>query len=325
METKEQIEIYHFGTAYILEQVHQFECEIDGALKAKDIEYVHRMRVASRRLRTALNLFHLYLLDDTAQIWHREFKGITKALGQARDLDVQIQLVKGLLSGDVAREYKYGYRRLLLRLKQNRKKAQESVKSAIEILQAKGTLNRIHTVLKIPGEGQGLIYPIAFYQSASESIKKRLEDFLNYQESIHTPSNNGEPLHAMRIAGKHLRYTMEIFAPLYGQSLLPFIEIMKEIQDQLGEIHDCDVWVTWLPEFIALEQNQSRASFGHARQIKRLLPGIHHLIEGRKLARQHAYNTFIDNWQKQKNEQTWEKLAELIDPSLAITYQNQTL
>lgn len=324
METKDQIEIYRFGTAYMLDQVHQFEGEIDGALKAKDIEYVHRMRVASRRLRTALNLFHLYLPDDTAQIWHREFKGITKALGQARDLDVQIQLVKGLLMGDVAREYKYGYRRLLLRLKQNRKKAQENVKSAIEILQAKGTLNRIHTVLEMPGEGQGLIYPIALYQAASESIKKRLEDFHSYQEFIHTPSN-GEPLHAMRIAGKHLRYTLEIFAPLYQQSLLPIIEIMKEIQDQLGEIHDCDVWVTWLPEFIALEQNRSRRTFGRPRQVRRLLPGIHHLIEDRNLARQHAYNTFIENWQKQKDQQTWEKLAELIDPSLAITYQNQTL
>jgi CHAD domain-containing protein len=324
METKDQIEIYRFGTVYILEQAHQFECEIDGALKAKDIEYVHRMRVASRRLRTALNLFNLYLPDDTAQIWHREFKGITKALGQARDLDVQIQLVKDLLMGDVAREYKYGYRRLLFRLKQNRKKAQESVKSAVEILQAKGTLNRIHTVLKIPGEGQGLFYPIALYQAASEAIQKRLEDFLSYQESIHAPSN-GEILHAMRIAGKHLRYTMEIFAPLYKQSLLPIIEIMKEIQDQLGEIHDCDVWVTWLPEFIALEQNRSRRTFGRPRHVRRLLPGIHHLIEDRKLARQHAYNTFIENWQKQKDEQTWDKLAELIDPSLAITYQNQTL
>jgi CHAD domain-containing protein len=324
METKDQIEIYRFGTAYILEQVHQFEGEIDGALKAKDIEYVHRMRVASRRLRTALNLFRLYLPDDNAQIWHREFKGITKALGQARDLDVQIQLVKGLLMGHLARENKYGYRRLLYLLKQNRKKAQESVKSAIEILQAKGTLNRIHTVLKMPEEYQVIMYPPDLYQAADESIQKRLEDFLSYQETIYAP-NNVKPLHAMRIAGKHLRYTMEIFAPLYQQSLLPFVEIMKEIQDQLGEIHDCDVWVTWLPEFIALEQNRRQGYFGHARRVRRLLPGIHHLIEDRKLTRQHAYNTFIENWQKHKDEQTWEKLAELIDPSLAITYQNQTL
>jgi len=324
METKDQIEIYRFGTAYILEQVHQFECEIDGTLKAKDIEYVHRMRVASRRLRTALNLFSLYLPDDTAQIWRREFKGITKALGQARDLDVQIQLVKVLLMGDVAGEYKYGYRRLLLKLKQNRKKAQESVKSAVEILQAKGTLNRIHTVLKMPGEYQVIIYPPDLYQAASESIQKGLEDFLSYQGTIYAP-NNVKPLHAMRIAGKHLRYTMEIFAPLYQQSLLPFVEIMKEIQDQLGEIHDCDVWVTWLPEFIALEQNRRQGYFGHARRIRRLLPGIHHLIEDRKLARQQGYNAFIENWQKQEVEQTWEKLADLTDPSLATFYQNQSL
>ncbi|KUK46260.1 MAG: CHAD domain containing protein [Anaerolinea thermophila] len=322
METKDQIEIYRFGAAYILDQVNQFEGEIEGALKAQGIEYVHRMRVASRRLRTALNLFSLYLPDDTAQIWRYEFKGITKALGQARDLDIQIQLIKGLLMGDVVREYKPGYRRLLLRLKQNRKNVQERVKSAIEILQKKETLNRIRTVLKKQEENQGLNFPPVLYQTASESIQRGLEDFLSYQKYIHSPSN-GEPLHAMRIAGKHLRYTMEIFAPIYKQSLFPFIEIMEEIQDQLGEIHDCDVWVAWLPEFIALEQNRRQGYIGYARRVKRLLPGIHHLIEDRKLARQQGYHAFLENWQKQKDEQTWEKLSGLIDPTSAVFNQTQ--
>jgi hypothetical protein len=57
----------------------------------------------------------------------------------------------------------------------------------------------------------------------------------------------------MRIAGKHLRYTLEIFAPIYGHALDPHIRAMKNIQDLLGEIHDNDVWISWLPEFIALE------------------------------------------------------------------------
>jgi CHAD domain-containing protein len=174
----------------------------------------------------------------------------------------------------------------------------------------------------MPGEDQGLNFPPDLYQAASESIQRGLEDFLSYQKYIHSPSN-GEPLHAMRIAGKHLRYTMEIFAPLYQQSLFPFIEIMKEIQDQLGEIHDCDVWVAWLPEFIALEQYRRRGYIGYARRVKRLLPGIHHLIEDRKLARQQGYHAFLENWQKQKDEQTWEKLSGLIDPTSAVFNQTQ--
>jgi hypothetical protein len=54
-----------------------------------------------------------------------------------------------------------------------------------------------------------------------------------------------------------------------------------------------------------------------------LLPGIHHLIEDRKLARQQGYHAFLENWQKQKDEQTWEKLSGLIDPTSAVFNQTQ--
>ena len=39
-----------FGAQFLLEQVQQLESQIDGVQTGKDIEYVHQMRVASRRL-----------------------------------------------------------------------------------------------------------------------------------------------------------------------------------------------------------------------------------------------------------------------------------
>lgn len=309
-----QQEIYKFGAAFILDQVNYFEGEIDGALSEQDIEYVHRMRVASRRLRTALKLFEQHLPDNTAQIWRGEFKGITKALGQARDLDIQIQWVEQMLMGDLAPHYKPGYKRLVLRLKQERKKAQGKVNAAIDTLQTNETIKGIHTLLDVSGNDQGLPYTAALYQKAFESIHTGIQGFLSYRESIYSV-NNSEPLHAMRIAGKHLRYTLEIFAPLYEGGMTPFIEIMKGIQDQLGEIHDCDVWVAWLPKFINQEKSRIQAYLGHTRPIKRLLPGIQHLIEDRKIIRQAEYDAFLANWQAFTDQQTWKNLNKMVDPS----------
>ncbi len=51
----------------------------------------------------------------------------------------------------------------------------------------------------------------------------------------------------MRIGAKHLRYTLEIFEELYGSRIKPYIEEMKNIQDQLGNIHDLDVWIEMIP------------------------------------------------------------------------------
>ncbi len=97
------------------------------------------------------------------------------------------------------------------------------------------------------------LYTPSPYQKAFSSINENLETFLSYEKYISNPENVKE-LHAMRIAGKKLRYTIEIFAPIYNQALLPHIELMKDIQDQLGEIHDDDVWISWLPQFVEKEQ-----------------------------------------------------------------------
>src|SRR5512136_884803 len=59
--------------------------EIAGVKEAQDIEYIHRMRVASRRLRAALPLFRTCFPDKPYMKWMQEITEITRALGDARD------------------------------------------------------------------------------------------------------------------------------------------------------------------------------------------------------------------------------------------------
>jgi len=90
---------------------------------------------------------------------------------------------------------------------------------------------------------------------------------------------------------------MEIFAPLYGHALQAHIQIMNEIQELLGEFHDNHVWVTWLPKFIEEEQVRIRDFYGDDGLIKRLLPGLQHLIEDRKKAQEENYLSFVSTWE----------------------------
>ena len=55
------------------------------------------MRVASRRLRAALPLFANCFPEKEYRFWLREIKKITRALGAARDTDVQIAFLKKYL------------------------------------------------------------------------------------------------------------------------------------------------------------------------------------------------------------------------------------
>lgn len=45
-------------------------------------------------------------------------------------------------------------------------------------------------------------------------------------------------LHAIRLASKKVRYTLELFAPCYGPGLEQRLETMKRLQTVLGEVND---------------------------------------------------------------------------------------
>jgi CHAD domain-containing protein len=313
MDQNNQKEIYFFGAAFIIDQVKQLEAQVDGVFFGEDIEYIHRMRVASRRLRTGLNLFKQYFPENFGESWRNAFKGITRALGNARDLDIQIQLIESQYQTDLDEDYEPGYQRLLLRLRHQRLKAQQKVTGAIQTLQDDKTLEAMHNLLDhCIGYRSAQLNP-ALVEFAFNAISESLDQFLSYQEILQMPDNS-DKLHAMRIAGKHLRYKMEIFEVLYKGQLFPFIQIMKKLQDQLGEIHDCDVWVSWLPEFINQERSHIMDYFGQIDPIKKVLPGIHYLIEDRKITRQKEFDAFLVNWQTLKKEQTWENLRKIIEP-----------
>ena len=308
-----------FGANFMLEQVIRLENEINGALDARDIEHIHRMRVASRRLRNAFEHFKDCFPKKTFKNWQEDIRMITKSLGTARDLDIQIERLSGLYNDSMDPGIKPGYQRLLLRLKQRRAKAQEKVNKTLNRMREEKTLEKIRLGIKklsIDTENVYLFTP-ALYQRSFNAINATLVDFLSHEEYIHSPENV-EELHAMRIAGKKLRYSIELFAPIYKQTMIPYVQIMKDIQDQLGNIHDDDIWISWLPTFIVKEKKRITDFYGTSSPIDKLLPGIASLIEDRKNARSMEYQTFMATWKTHQDENTWPVLENIINMPMRL-------
>lgn len=302
-----------FGVNFMFSQVKALEENIEGALVGDDIEFIHQLRVASRRLRNGLSLFRDCLQGKKIKSWQDQIRKVTRSLGSARDLDIQINLISQLNNTALDEVFKPGYDRLLLRLKQQRAKAQNKVNKTLENLQKNRILDKMHYQLEqmIVDSEDIYFYPPSLYQKAFDAINSLLRDFLNYEQFIWDEVNI-EELHAMRIAGKHLRYTLESFAPIYDKALIPHIRAMKEIQDLLGEIHDNDVWISWLPTFIDQEKARIEEFYGHSGSLEVLLPGLHHLIEDRKLTRSEEYHTFLQTWEALHYEKAWDGLKEII-------------
>ncbi len=102
----------------------------DPVLKGKDIDAVHDMRVASRRLRAALAVFGPCLPNE-AQTWRREIRRLTRSLGMARDLDVQIEFVRAFKKAKSSAPLNPGLDQLLERLSRGRAAAQDKVAKAL--------------------------------------------------------------------------------------------------------------------------------------------------------------------------------------------------
>jgi hypothetical protein len=85
------------GATSLLHHVTELKAQTKAA-KDMDVEGVHQMRVASRRLRAGLPIFSSCFKLAQYDRWRQGIKGVTKALGEARDIDVQVEYLQSLLT-----------------------------------------------------------------------------------------------------------------------------------------------------------------------------------------------------------------------------------
>jgi hypothetical protein len=135
---------------------------------------------------------------------------------------------------------------------------------------------------------------------------------LSYADCVDQPEQV-ERLHEMRIAAKHLRYSLELFAPIVEGGFGSLIELVKQIQQLLGDIHDCDVWAGQLEQF-SKEEHQRHVDFhGHARAFARIKPGVDHLATERKATRDRCYDEFRQLWQSRTTGTGWPGIRQSLE------------
>lgn len=300
-----------YGAGVLLGFLNALEQEVEGiSAGLEDIEYIHRARVASRRLRAALPLFLDCMPEKKAAAWVKQIRNVTRALGAARDLDVQIESVHTFFAKTDDPRAKPGLMRLHLRLRQQRARIQPQVISAVQKLAAGQTIPamRQHLSKRYERRETVYLYTPVLYQLSFDAIHAQLVNMLAYRAFIFDPEKVLE-LHQMRIAAKRLRYTMETFAPLYASQLGSHLKVVRRLQEQLGDIHDSDVWQQFLETFLADEREKILEYFGNQRPFPRLVSGIQAFEQDRRRARDAAYQEFLIDWQKWENKGIWNNLT----------------
>ncbi|MGZ8848372.1 MAG: CHAD domain-containing protein, partial [Pyrinomonadaceae bacterium] len=218
----------------------------DHALDWSDPEGVHDMRVASRRLRSALSDFRPYLRKGSIPI--SRLKAIAKSLGAVRDEDVILAALDELQSQadekvgkgieSIAEEHH--------RQRQQARSVLEHLIRASAIAELRDDFQaRLRTATKIPEDRaarEGANQVLAFSQVGARIIGNRLKQISEAGDSVYRPLRTKQ-LHRTRILAKRLRYAVELFAPCWGDEFKKAAEEIAHFQTSLGELHDCDVWI----------------------------------------------------------------------------------
>jgi CHAD domain-containing protein len=303
------------GAKYIRRQAKQLAEQFDGLRAAEDIEFVHRARVATRRLRAALQMFDGCFPAQQVRQWRKAICHTTTKLGDARDRDVQIEFLCGILSALNAKDCFPGISRILAQLERERERLQRKVVKAVDRLEAKGVLRQIRRVSKkispeAAESAENVRTPDAYAQTGRH-ILEQLDELLSYQDSLTNPDDR-ERHHAMRIAAKRLRYTLEIARPVYRGRLDEAIETTKRVQSLLGEVHDCDVWSEHLDAFALAQRDRLINLFGHAGRFARLQPGIDYLRKDRRDHCQTVFGQLVAYWAELGQRQFWDGLRGVV-------------
>ncbi len=287
------------------------------------IEVIHQARVAARRLTAAVRAFGPLLGNRKSRRWQDDVGRTLRRLGDARDKDVQIEFIRQALKQTPERPLRPGIRRLLLRLQQQRRDLQPKVQKAALILGRSGALKAVRgqadaMAEALPPGGATIQTPFVF-DTAWRRIVKRIDKLLAYEACLSSPGDAGQH-HQMRIAAKRLRYTMELFRPAYEGDLDGCLSAMKKLQDLLGDLHDCDVWLQLLPDFLADENKRAEAWFGKASSVSsvnRLRAGIEHLQASRLSDRERIFAKLGQYWRQLRAAGTFDAMTALLSEHFA--------
>ncbi len=202
----------------------------------ENVEHVHKLRVACRRLAAVLDVLAEGFPEAPRQKLLKLLDQARQACGKARDLDVRRTFLESLLklaSVEDAAVIELLCEQVVCR----RERAQQKVRRRLEKLDpglreaGDDLLSSLRSVQRDAPDGYG-----SFGKTGCRILAKELAGLWDLaSHDLESP----QTLHQLRIAGKHLRYAFEVFIPALDVSFREdFYPQLEEVQNLLGEVHD---------------------------------------------------------------------------------------
>ncbi|MCS7032536.1 MAG: CHAD domain-containing protein [Phycisphaerae bacterium] len=219
---------------YLDDLIDQLQRHVSKVLSDGDVESIHQARVATRRLKAACDLLAPILPTGARKRFKGLLRRVRRRLGRLRDIDVMAQHLADLSTepgaGDACAWLAEG-----LQLERD---------PALHAARRAKSLERIDSKVKVWSKLRRRVIECAQAIDVllAESLHTQIDAFAGRAAELDAHEPGVDP-HVVRIAGKSLRYSIEM-AVAHGRPLEDsLLRSFKKLQDALGLWHDLVVIV----------------------------------------------------------------------------------
>ena len=206
-----------------------------GTLRGEDPEQLHRMRVAHRRLRTAIGSFAAVLPADLVAA-DPELQWIGNGLGDVRDLDVQLEAMRTTANSlDASPE---SLEALLAAVNHERRQARQRMLEALVSKRFEGLVLRIARSLREQVTAESVGGSLTIGELAPPILEDRYRRFRTAARRLR-PKSPPLDYHNARRRARRLRFATEFVEDIYGKPAEALVEAVTDLQDVLGDHQDC--------------------------------------------------------------------------------------
>ena len=137
--------------------------------------------------------------------------------------------------------------------------------------------------------------------NAEKIVRVRLDELTSFMPEAADP-DEVVALHDMRIAAKRLRYILEVTGECFGPYASSAVKMVKDLQDLLGEIHDCDVQLPEVAAFLEELMAEDAVAAGRSPQDlaktpnRRTYAGLVALQVHLRARRRALFEQFLELW-----------------------------
>ena len=282
-----------------------------GTLTGEDIEELHDMRVATRRMRAA---FEVFSGAFTPKAIKRHLKGLRltgRTLGRVRDLDVFIDKARRYQESQAEKQHQ-DLGPLLEAWTAERETARQEMAVYLQGDRYQAFKEKFFTFLSTPGEGARPRStepptPYLVREAVPALVYTRLASVRAFDAILGNASI--EQFHALRIEFKKLRYTLEYFREVLGEETKSVISELKGLQDHLGDLNDAQVASVLLRDFLARwDSLQAQLPVAERRGPEPVLAYLSYQYA----ERQRLMLSFKEAWMRFNRPELREKLAKAV-------------